>query len=256
MAGLEYLVGKDGSHLHWWQVTRDERFFCAHLYRKILEAENGVAKFVEHINATCGSTLPQDANWELGYEVCFYRDLWWHYEKSFDRYSPKRTFDLCLFSNEMIVVIEAKAFEGFNEPQLESFENDLDEIKKIPRFEKVEVVMLGLSSSRVKLTPAVFKGKILSWKGLSESYGDDPVLQRADNLYGGYTGAELLVMAEKGMEFLVGCKGGINSVVKKGAWLERSFQTNMSTDQPPNRNWFFLSKFAETVRNLVPKEAL
>ena len=59
--------------------------------------------------------LSQDGDWDLGYEVCFYRDLSWPCQKTAhqDGYAAKRTFDLCLFGEKAIIIIEAKVFQRF-----------------------------------------------------------------------------------------------------------------------------------------------
>jgi hypothetical protein len=58
---MEYFNGKT-----WDQVTREERFFCAELYLKFKE---NWMPFLEKykINA--------ENEYEIGYEVCFYRDI-------------------------------------------------------------------------------------------------------------------------------------------------------------------------------------
>ena len=109
--GLPYLKNKK-----WSQVTRDERFFCAHLYNLILK--RGIPEFLSFINNTYKTDLTESCYWEIGYEVCFYRDLWHLHGRKTELYSPKRTFDLCLFSEKTIVIIEAKADQQFDLNQL------------------------------------------------------------------------------------------------------------------------------------------
>jgi len=109
--GFDYLGGGK-----WSDVTREERYFTLVLYNAI--NKKGVLDFVDFLRNKCYANLDYRNDWELAYEVCFYRDLWYLRKKCFeeeglidDDYSKKRTFDLCLFSCNQIVVIEAKAHE-------------------------------------------------------------------------------------------------------------------------------------------------
>jgi hypothetical protein len=89
-------------------------------------------------------------DWEVGYEVCFYRDILKLYghgvkEKMEDliaKIGPnavnliKRTFDLVLFSSDTIVIIEAKSAEGLTTEQFKEFKID-EVVFKIIKFIKV-----------------------------------------------------------------------------------------------------------------------
>ena len=94
--GWNYLDG-----MTWAEVTRDERYFCQQLFAVV--QRRGVKEFVELLNQITGLSLPVDVEWELGYKVCFYRDLWQLRGGKGQLYSPKRTFDLCLFSQRQII---------------------------------------------------------------------------------------------------------------------------------------------------------
>ncbi len=115
--GIRYLKG-----LSWAEVTREERFFCARLHN--LVETRGVLSFIGYLNEKENINLDAKANWEMAYEACFYRDLWQLHKKNGELYSPKRTFDLCLLSDDAIVVIEAKAQQGFDPLQVQEFVND------------------------------------------------------------------------------------------------------------------------------------
>jgi hypothetical protein len=82
--GFSYLNGKS-----WTEVTRDERFFCQHLFSLI--KRDGPAKFLAYVNRQAGVSLPLDAEWEPAYEVCFYRDLRHLRGRTDPLFSPKRT---------------------------------------------------------------------------------------------------------------------------------------------------------------------
>jgi len=262
--GFSYLNGKC-----WWEVTRDERYFCAHLFR--LAEQRGVSDFIAFLNQYSKAGLDLSTNWELGYEVCFYRDLWKLQSESDTNlgalYSAKRTFDLCLFSERTIVVIEAKAHQNFEPLQLMSFRLDEAEIKKATKVDSV--VLIGLASSVAPLeshTQICFGNRCVTWKQLAEHYGNDKVLARADTIYepspfgtygknnsGGYMrGFELQEAFRAGEGFLVGREGGLRGPrltedIKSGAWYSRRYETNRVMDAAPNDNWFQLREFAARV---------
>jgi hypothetical protein len=87
-------------------------------------------------------------DWEVGYEVCFYRDILKLYghgvkEKMEDliaKIGPnavnliKRTFDLVLFSSDTIVIIEAKSAEGLTTEQFKEFKIDEDLIDGVFKY--------------------------------------------------------------------------------------------------------------------------
>lgn len=255
--GLSWLDGHS-----WAEVTRDERFFCQALYSDILA--EGAGAFVRHLVADHGLAVDPDGAWEAGYEVCFYRDLWQHRGRPGALFSPKRTFDLALFHDHAIVVIEAKAAQGFDRAQNEVFHRDLDEIQRQTGVPVVRLV--GLCSSRARLsaqTARTFTGPVLRWADLARRYGDDPVLQRADDVYqpatrggrnatGRHTGAELRAAAASGATGWVGRRGGRDGPgfaqdLQTGSWRCRSYDFNDTSPVPPNRNWFSLADFGSAI---------
>jgi hypothetical protein len=116
--GFEYFEGKN-----WIDISREERLYCAHLYFQIRGKE---LEFVKWLNENHKMKLPTESEWEIGYEVCLYRDYFKQLRdeticKDNVDYPPKRTFDLCLFSEENIVIIEAKVQQRFDAEQSEVF---------------------------------------------------------------------------------------------------------------------------------------
>ena len=226
----------------------------------------GVRRILSYINDLAGTALPRDVEWEPAFEVCFYRDLWHLQGRKGKPHSPKRTFDLCLFSEDAIVILEAKAQQAFEAKQLERFKSDCKEVKAITGVGKVW--LFGLASSRYKLTPSVseaFGSPLLTWRDLAEIYGDDPVLKRADKLYdpedlggwgknndGGHvSGGDLMAAHRRGEIFCVGRSGGLSGAkllddLRSGNWRTHTHETTR-TDVPPNGNWFRLSEFAKAV---------
>ena len=139
--GFSYLQNKN-----WLEITREERLYCAFLYWDIKDREKN---FISWLDDNHGLQLDSDAGWEIGYEVCFYRDLLKSRGESVNpiQYSSKRTFDLCLFSEEAMVIIEAKVRQMFKESQIRAFQKDRDDIPKIVD-KKIDTKIIALASSR------------------------------------------------------------------------------------------------------------
>jgi hypothetical protein len=55
----------------WSEITREEIYFCAELF---FEIRKGVKKFIQFLNINPSFNLNKDEEWEVGFEVCFYRD--------------------------------------------------------------------------------------------------------------------------------------------------------------------------------------
>ena len=200
----------------WLDISREERLFCAHLYEFLREKEN-CGKFIDSLDVASKDVasgeveVSQDAlrkdNYEVGYEVCFYRDLAHAHGKS-DLISREsglktRTFDLCLFGQKHIVIVEAKAHSSFNSKQLKWLGCEKKKIKRL--FEELgvgcqdmEIVIVCLASSilfcsqtwqRKRHTERVkMKSDFLTtWKSLSQLDNNDPefsrVMKRADCCY-------------------------------------------------------------------------
>jgi hypothetical protein len=259
--GFKYLDGK-----RWDQVTRDERFFCQRLYEIIIMEKP--EQFVAYLRDAHGLDVPGEGEWEAGFEVCFYRDLWQHRERKGPLFSPKRTFDLCLFGEKAIIIIEAKAAGGFDEDQMESFAGDIIEVAKLTKVDNVKLV--GLCSSQYEVEPefkSTFDGKILTWKALADRYDNDDILLRADDVYkrqrpflgsSRYSnvklnGADLLNAFRGGAKWWVGRGGGgirgdrFKEDLRNGRWREQQYEVNTRADWPPSINYFSLEQFAEAV---------
>ena len=242
----------------WAEVTRDERFFCQHLYQ-LIKADP--TKFVEYVNAASSLGLQVSAKWEVGYEVCFYRDLWFLNGKTGPLHSQKRTFDLCLFSTQQIVIIEAKAQQGFDSDpgQKVSFLEDKTAVFDLTKSHDVkEVLLLGLASSKYLTNekksallnsdqPLQLFDGLITWSDLARDYADDQALLRADAIYDGYSGGvrnqkhmtitEILATAEDGKPIYVGCEGGMAKFLSNHRHTEnRKFET--SSELVSNKNWF------------------
>lgn len=185
--GFSYLNGQ-----RWANITREERFFCAELYEAIKGREK---EFVAWLNRQFTEPLNAgeiDAEWEVAFEVCFYRDLLHakKADKKSSKQSLKRTFDICLFSERVMIVIEAKAAMGFGQTQLEDVRRDRRHILRL--FSQLpvpkpypRVLMVGLVSSRYTpkaATAGVFDG-LVRWKDLAELFPGVEALKRADEVF-------------------------------------------------------------------------
>ncbi len=184
--GLSYLDNKC-----WHEITREERFFCSALYYYFSE---DTQKAVKWINEKCELELNDNLilqNWEIGFEVALYRDYLHYIGMGFkniaDRFR-KRTFDLCLFSEKLIIIIEAKSHGGINKKQRDDFKLDKKDIKDILFDNKssnpdIKLVLLKSSHySPTEVTLGVFDGVPCKWSDLHEKY-NEPLFQRADEAY-------------------------------------------------------------------------
>lgn len=262
MSGLTWLNGNC-----WWEVSRDERYFCAELYHLIRE---DTSRFLTHLNQVHGAQLNSAMPWEVVYEACFYRDLWHARGRADTLVSPKRTFDLALFSDDDILLIEAKAHQEFDAQQLETFARDADEVKRLTGVRRVRLA--ALASSRYVIPKDAltrFNGPHLTWIELAALFDDNSKLRRADALFepptarasgsnstGHMTGSELIAAFDAGERFFVGRSGGISGAALKedsgsGAWRHQRYETNREVQAPPNRNWFALEDFVRAVQRAL-----
>lgn len=178
------------ENLTWSAISREERFFCQALYQHIKGNERDFVQFLrEH-----GNLELEDAPfWECGYEVCFYRDARKKLSK-FDKttkYSNKRTFDLCLFSESSFVIIEAKAHQPFKSEQISQLAHDKDNIAKFLMHDNLPVKTVALASSRYFINHKTwgyqdilkdFDSKI-SWLDVHSNFRNDRLFLQADETY-------------------------------------------------------------------------
>lgn len=252
MSGRQYLNGRK-----WAQITRDERFFCQRL---LVLAEQRLPKFIEALRVLAPELDLPGTDWELAYEVCFYRDLRHHLKAQGkdwplgdEQHSPKRTWDLCLFGPDRIIIIEAKAQQPFGPAQLADFEADRANVRHVCN---IEPQFLFLASSRY-LTSDVVRGLrgrfpgagAVTWLQLASIFDRDEDLLRADSLYAdtSKTGAELLDLWRAGADLAVGRSGGIRALqndLPGESWKKRLYATADKAGKP---NWFSLRSFVEAV---------
>ena len=262
--GWSYLNGKK-----WAEVTRDERYFCQQLFATV--QRRGVREFVELLNRITGLSLAVEAEWELGYEVCFYRDLWQLRGCKGALHSPKRTFDLCLFSHRQIVIIEAKAQQGFDKDlaQLLIFSEDKKHVVELTGVDSV--LLVGLASSQhiegssTRSFGSHFDGSLMSWKQLADHYRNEPEMAsflRADAIHtkdkGGknnerkLSGEALVAAYTAGERFQVGRWLGLKGRplaedLETGNWRKQNYETSSVSLDALNSNWFSLDDFVAAI---------
>jgi hypothetical protein len=258
--GLRYFAGKS-----WSEITREERVFCLHLYLRARDF--GPNRFVQYFNDHLGLRANPDANWEIAYEVCLYRDLWHHRGRQGSLFSPKRTFDLCLFSDDHIIVIEAKAQQPFDDEQVRVFARDKAQIVRETGVARAS--LLGVGSSRCAIPATIqasFDAPIMTWRELARVFDDDAILYRADDVYeepsfspgknnasGRMTGAEILQAHADGRQLFVGREGGVDGArfredVESQRWRVQTYETNDRVVVAPNKNWFSIDQFVARVK--------
>ncbi len=184
--GLSYFENKK-----WCNITREERLFCAIAYNYFSKAPKDT---VSWMNDQCELGLENEklnADWEIGYEVALYRDYIHCFGGEFEENRfKKRTFDLCCFSEELIIIIEAKSFGSFLTKQLDDFNKDRVAVPKKIRHKElktVEVKVVPLISSNYNPNTDTLKNfdcnKPLTWEALYKKFNDD-LFKRANMTYG------------------------------------------------------------------------
>jgi hypothetical protein len=173
--GFAYLNNKN-----WNEISREERLFCAELYFCI---KDDSGKFFNKFG------IKNTGKSEVGFEVCFYRDLLMEYGKhvSNTTFSPKRTFDLAFFFDDAIYILEAKAFGGFDGEQLESLEKEKRELAELYKSLGIgapNIFIWAIISSEYtpKNSTKEHFDKIVYWKQIYEIY-NNPIFIRADRLH-------------------------------------------------------------------------
>jgi len=172
----------------WNYISREERYFCHELF-------NSMNKSIDNFFQIINEKIPD--RFDLGYEVCFYRDILDFYKipKKKSKYSLKRTFDLAIFTKSKIYILEAKTSERFEKKQLDSIYSDSTNIKKIyseilkypcPELVFIAIIPEGYNPS-IK-TMFFFDHKI-TWKQLAIAYPESKnIFFRANTLKNDYAG--------------------------------------------------------------------
>jgi hypothetical protein len=166
----------------WEEITREERMFCAELF---FQMRKNLTPFLELIGGDI------EKKYDVGYEVCFYRDVLKEFKKSVkaEQLPQKRTFDLVLMSQDEIIIIEAKSYQGFDNKQLKCFDNDIKNIKKL--FSIIsqplpQIKILAIHSDKYSpsdMTCSHF-AKLITWTLIAKKYPTSKaIFERANEVY-------------------------------------------------------------------------
>ncbi len=181
---FDYFNGKK-----WKDISRDERRFCADLIFQ-LQNNNSEHQFVEWLVEINKLDIPKVTDFEIDFEVCFYRDMLFDYElrnkatlkdKKKIKGLLKRTFDICIFLPNDIIIIEAKAAQGMTSNQMIEFKYDKRSIQSCLGdlgFAEKTVYIIGLVSSEYSTKTIVKLNKehryfdgIISWQDIENKNG-------------------------------------------------------------------------------------
>ncbi|PRX28910.1 hypothetical protein BX659_11123 [Orenia metallireducens] len=178
----------------WSDISREERFFVSELYHDFKRDKEQCLSFIkENIigdNKTDVINIISDVeNVEVAFEVCLYRDLYKYLGKSIQKsiFPQKRTFDLCIFTEKGILIIEAKANQGYDGEQLLDIQEDRDIfLKEIFKDKDIKIAIISIHSGKYnphRPTLEYFDG-YLTWEQISNRYIDNKAIyQRANNIY-------------------------------------------------------------------------
>jgi hypothetical protein len=190
---IQYLMNQP-----WSSWSREERLFCAVLYE---HGRRQPRDFAHWLIDASSLGVSAEGDWDIGYEVCLYRDFLWQkgdLAASRQEFPQKRTFDLCLFGQSSLIIVEAKVCERFDSAQNSSFSDDRLHIKRLLGVEDLSVKIVALASSKYfenakKYSPHaldVFDGQV-SWAHAAQAY-NDPLLAQAELMYKAKPGGLLI----------------------------------------------------------------
>ncbi|MBE9397876.1 hypothetical protein IOQ59_11465 [Pontibacterium sp. N1Y112] len=164
-------------------ITRTEVFFTGSLYRACENENSGIEKLLKDKLGIGGTVEIIDSS----FEVCLFRDFSMAYSlerenKSFE----KQTFDnVFVLSDGSIVLVEAKAHQGFDPKQIQQMKKAAEKIvaSDIP-FNKVYLVGLCSSEYTPKLSTIASFDAVITWKEISSCFNDEKhTFMRADSIY-------------------------------------------------------------------------
>lgn len=172
----------------WSKVTREEQFFTSVLFHDILLDSKPFMALL----TSKWAFPPNISIIDVGYEVCFFRDVFHAEPKLINkRYHKleKQTFDLVLWlSDQSIVIIEAKAQQGFHTDQMRMLNQSKEIMRSLssPEYPMNQILLVGLCSSKYKLKDSTvnnFKA-IIRWKEVARYYPEHVCdYSRADDIY-------------------------------------------------------------------------
>ncbi len=169
----------------WETITREERFFTCILFYDIRQNSE---LFLDTLRSSlgCGNDVTVV---DSGYEVCFFRDAARENLNLIERHPEleKQTFDLVLWlSNQALVIIEAKAQQGFTTKQMDN----LQKARKIMQSSAIwpikQIYLVGLYSDDYKPRPTTRANfdALLQWNEIADIYPmNEDIYHRATKIY-------------------------------------------------------------------------
>lgn len=173
-------------NIPWSDVTREERYFTSTLFHDIQKDPQTFWDIVRSNPGFSTNTRVIDQ----GYEVCFFRDA--HHEgliKQQVSELEKQTFDLVLtLSNNELVIIEAKAQQGFHSKQIEMLHCAREIMLHLsnPKWQVEKIYLVALCSSKYRLRSTTAKqfNAVVRWNVVAKVYPTNrKIYQRADDIY-------------------------------------------------------------------------
>jgi len=170
----------------WSDLTREERYFTCILFTDLMNDSSPLWKLLGHQLGYGNGVQVIDQ----GYEVCLFRDAARPEFGLVERHREleKLTFDLLLtLSNNAIVVIEAKAHQGFNNIQIDTLHRSREILRMSKSWPSKELRIVGLCSSRYSLKARTRRqfDALVTWQGLAEVYARSrAVYLKANSIYG------------------------------------------------------------------------
>ena len=168
----------------WYEITREERYFTAVLFHDLRTAPNPFWNLLRTNSISIASSEVVD----VAFEVCFFRDAYLQKLVARKKDLEKQTFDFVLFlSTDEIVIIEAKAHQGFAKDQIDNLKKakELIDHEKIFRTVYLAALFSSLYSPR-ESTLKVFDNMYTTWKKLAqipEYARNAKFYERADSIY-------------------------------------------------------------------------
>ena len=177
------------TQIKWETVTREERYFTCVLFHDMVQnIEPLRLLLLDRLRLPLSAAVS-----DIGYEVCFFRDAYRSAPKLIRDRKPKlekQTFDLVLWlSDQSMIIIEAKAQQGFHIDQLRMLWESEKLIRNLSTMPIPKIFLVGLCSSRYALKEKTFRqlDAVIRWGDIARIYpardAHTDVYMRADSLY-------------------------------------------------------------------------
>ena len=174
------------NHSSWLDTTREERQFCATLFCKVRKNPKKFIQLCNHaLSRGTKIVLDESTDWEVGFEVALGRDF---RSNVWEFLGTRRTFDLACFSKKHLVIIEAKAQQGFYSADLRQLANEKRKFETALRKKGVGLIYVGLctqhyfDSPRRQVDLNVGFDAVLTWQQIGTCF-PDKTFERADVVY-------------------------------------------------------------------------